>query len=183
MDKSIILNEQIDIQYEYLLSLRSLFPFMNDSMIGRSAFRTAPFYRSRGFDIHFDFGRELVPEDIQKNESIGHWINQNYIIRICAILEANEIIPQEGKGKIDQTIEGWEEVDLVRRLRNQFAHSMGKYDPNEPEEKKLYERIVTHFNVTLAKSSTEANEFPISIDVVLEPMTEGCKKYIKTFVS
>ena len=92
-----------------------------------------------------------------------------------------KIITKENEGKIDQSIDGWEEVDLVRRLRNQFAHSSGKYDPNDPEEKKLYERIVTFFKVSLAKDSSEATEFPLPIDVVLEPITEGCKKYIQNY--
>lgn len=172
---------EIDDQFNYLLSLRALFPFTNDSMIGQSSFRTAPYYRNKGFDVIFEFGRNLNEKDIQRIISVGHWINQNYIIRICSLLEAKKIIPVEGNGKIDQTIEGWEEVDLVRRLRNHFAHSLGKYDHNDPEEKILYERIVNHFNVTLAKNSLEAVDFPIPIDVVIEPLTNGCKKYIKNY--
>ncbi|MCG6959165.1 hypothetical protein LJE82_04640, partial [bacterium BMS3Abin03] len=127
------------------------------------------------------FGRKLTTEDIERITSIGHWTNQNYIILICSLIEANKIITKENEGKIDQSIDGWEEVDLVRRLRNQFAHSSGKYDPNDPEEKKLYERIVTFFKVSLAKDSSEATEFPLPIDVVLEPITEGCKKYIQNY--
>jgi len=181
MEKPEILIEQINIQFEYLLSLRALFPYMNDSLIGESIFRTAPYYRNKEFDVHFNFGRKLAQEDIDRIISIGHWANQNYIIRICSLLEANKIIPKENEGKIDQTIDGWEEVDLVRRLRNQFAHSSGKYDFKEPKEKKLYERIVIHFNVSLAKASSEATEFPIPIDTVIEPLTESCKKYIKNY--
>ena len=174
MEKFEILIEQINKQFEYLLSLRS-------SLIGESIFRTAPYYSNKGFDVHFNFGRKLLQEDIERIISIGHWVNQNYIIRICSLLEANKIIPKENDSKIDQAIDGWEEVDLVRRLRNQFAHSSGRYNSNDTEEKKLYERIVTHFKVSLAKDSSEATEFPIPIDVVPEPLTEGCKKYIKSY--
>ena len=78
MRKSEILVEQIDKQFEYLLSLRALFPYMNDSLIGESIFRTAPYYRNKGFDVYFNFGRKLTTEDIERITSIGHWTNQNY---------------------------------------------------------------------------------------------------------
>ena len=152
-------------------------------MIGQSRFRTAPYYRNKGFDVHFDFGKNIAQEDLERVSSIGHWINQNYIIRLCALLEANSIIPSQGKGKIDQSIEGWKEIELLRRLRHQFAHSSGKYNYEDREEKKLYETLVSHFNIVLAQNPTEATEFPIPIDVVLEPLTEGCKKYIKNYLS
>lgn len=181
MNKSEILIEQINLQFEYLLSLRTLFPFMDASMTGQSVFRTAPYYRNKGFDLRFDFGRKLIQEDIQKIISIGHWINQNYIIRICSLLEVNDIIPPIGKGNINQALQGWEEVDLVRRLRHKFAHSSGGYNNKDPDARKLYERLVSHFNIVQAKNPAEANDYPISIDVVLEPMTNGCKNYIETF--
>ena len=79
MEKFEILIEQINKQFEYLLSLRALFPYMNDSLIGESIFRTAPYYSNKGFDVHFNFGRKLLQEDIERIISIGHWVNQNYL--------------------------------------------------------------------------------------------------------
>ena len=170
--------EQIDLQYRYLLNTRSVFPYMNDSAVGKNNFRTAPFYRTEGFDVFFSFNRHLNENDINRIRSIGHWINENYLIRLCALLESYDIIPKENKGSIDKDLEGNDEIDILRRLRNQFAHTSGRYNSEDPEERRLYERIVTHFKVELAKNPSEATKYPISIDLVIKPITEKCKKYI-----
>lgn len=183
MENSESIIQQIDVQYKYLLSIRSLFPYMGKKMIGQSMFCTPSFYSTLGFDICFNFNRVLNIEDIDEINSIGNWINQNYIIRICSILESYKIIPQEGKGTINQTIEGWTEIDLIRRLRNNFAHSSGKCNSNDCEQKKLYEMLVSHFNLKLEEGTDNPTMFPLSIDTVLEPLTMGCKKYIKNIPS
>lgn len=161
--------------------VRSVFPYLDENAIGKKTFNTAPYFKNLGLNVTFEFNQELERGDVDMINSIGHWINQNYIIRIYSLLEANEILSDEKK--IDQKIDGWKEVDLIRRLRHKFAHSSGRYNPQNKDSKKLYEEIVSHFNLTGVKASEEATEFPLSIDKVLEPLTEGCKKYISNLDS
>lgn len=179
MNKFDVLLGQIDVQYEYLISLRALFPYMDDSMVGQAVFRTPAFYQLNNCDVSIDFGRILEEEDIKKINLLGHWINQNYIIRLVSLLESYKIIPSKGNGEIDQGTPAGECLDIARRLRNIFAHTDGRYNFRCLEEKKLYERVVTFFNITSAKNLLEATEYPISIDILIKPLTEGCKEYIK----
>jgi hypothetical protein len=181
MNSTKTLFDEIDAQYQYLFSTRSVFPYMDESAIGNSKSRTGSLYTNKGFDVQFDFGRPLTKDDVGRIRAIGHWINQNYVIRLCALLEANRIIPTEREGKIDKNLEGSDEIDILRRLRNKFAHSSGRYDPNDPDNKKLYERIVDHFNVSSAQDSGTATDYPLNIKRVLLALTEGCKKYVVAF--
>lgn len=175
LDKNSVI-EEIDKQLDYLRNVRALLPYLDDTVIGKKMINTAPYYQNSGFNITFGFSKELKKADVDKINSIGHWINQNYIIRIYSLLEAFNILSD--KQRIDKTFDGWEEVDLIRRLRHKFAHSSGRYNPNDKDSKELYDKILTLFRLTDIKSSADATEFPLSIDEVLEPLTEGCKKYI-----
>ena len=170
--------DQINLQYRYLLNTRSVFPYLDDSAVGRNIFRTAAFYRIEGFDVHFSFNRPLTETDVDRIRSVGHWINENYLIRLCALLEYYDIIPKSENEKIDKDLNGSDELDILRRLRNKFVHKSGKYNSNNPKERKLYERIVKHFGVVLAKDPSTAKQYPISIDLVIKPITEKCKEYI-----
>ena len=169
----------IEEQFNHLLKTRAFFPYLNENMIGKNQFSTAPFYKEKlGTDIKFIFDRKLDQTDIDEINSIAHWINQNYIIRLYSILEQNRIC---GKSVIiDQNVDGWEDVDLLIRLRNKFAHSSGKYNSRNNVSKSLYKKLVERYKLKDVKSLEEANEFPLSIDTVLEPLTEGCKKYISS---
>ena len=178
MDSTEKLLDEVDTQIDFLLNVRSLFPYPHDESIGKQQIRTAPFYSNQGYDVHFQFDKPLTEEHVAKIKAIGHWVNQNFVVRLCAILESYGVIPRDGEGKINQNLEGSIEVDLVRRLRNQFAHSSGRYNSKDQKERKLYSRIVDHFNVTEALDPDIATDYPISIDIVLLPLAEGCKKYI-----
>lgn len=168
----------IEEQFNYLLKTRAFFPYLNENMIGENQFSTAPFFKEKlKTDIKLIFDRKLDQPIIDEINSIAHWINQNYVIRLYSILEENKVC---GKSvKIDQKIDEWKAIDLVRRLRNKFSHSNGKYDSGDDDSKTLYNEIVNYCKL-VKKSPEEANEFPLSIDTVLEPLTEGCKKYISS---
>lgn len=58
--------------------------------------------------------KPLTKKDIQRNNEIGHWINENVVVRLCAILQSHSILSE--KVSIDKSIDGWKEVDLLRRL-------------------------------------------------------------------
>jgi hypothetical protein len=100
---------------------------MTKKLIGEKNWKTAPFYFNKGFPINFSSKQPLTEKYIQTNNEIGHWLNQNFIVRLYAMLESHQIVSEEIK--IDQKLKGWKELDLVRRLRRIFAHSSGRYDP------------------------------------------------------
>jgi hypothetical protein len=150
---------------------------MGVSPVGKVTFSTAPFYQRRGHNLEFHFAEPLTEDDVRRIREIGHWINQNYVVRLCALLESHGVVPKEGKGKICKELPGHEEIDILRRLRNEFAHSSGRYDATDPEARKLYERIVDHFRIQTDDPSS-AKDYPIPIDTVLVPLTQACKRYV-----
>jgi len=166
----------IEQQRQFLLRTRALFPYVNDDLVGADQFQTAPLYQSYGHNIHFVLPEPLTLDTINSIRSVGHWINQNYVIRLSAYLEYHGIIPKEGQGKINQDLSGWNEVDILRRLRNKFAHSSGRYNSEDSNSRTLFLRVVEHFS--LQEDENTATEYPIPIDSVLLPLTEGCRQYV-----
>jgi len=166
----------MDSVWRKTLECRSLFPHIDKTFVGVHKAGTAPYYRQFGFVVEFVFGEGLTIDAIDQINSVGHYINQNFIVRLLALLEYYKVI---GNGiDIDETIVGSEELDILRRLRNQFAHSSGRYNPHDRKQKTLCQRIVDHFDL----KDTDPSDFPLSIDQVLEKMFFVCKSYVKEFL-
>ena len=170
--------QRIEQQWEDLLRVRSAFPTMRDNVIGAQHVSTAPFYLHHGYHIRLSFPQPLTRETIEEVNQIGRWLNESYVIRLCALLEFYQIIPREGQGRIDQSLEGHEAIDILRRLRNALLHRSGRHNPEDVDSRKLYERIVQTFSVP-AESSTTAVIYPVHIDSFLLPLTAACKCYVK----
>jgi hypothetical protein len=155
---------------------RAHFPYVPPETKGAKMVRTAPYYIAQGFDIEFTFSEGISEEGIKKINQIGHWLNQNFVIRLCAVLESFQIISSSGtSNQIDFNIEEAKHVNLVRRLRHCFAHSSGRYDPTNAEHRKTMGFI----NQTLGVPTDGLTVWPISIDTVLRPLYEGCMRYAK----
>lgn len=151
------------------------FPFVPLDAKGAKKVRTAPFYIAQGFDIEFYFSKGISEEGITRINQIGHWLNQNFIIRLCAILESFEVVSKTETNKIDFKFEGAEHVNIVRRLRNCFAHSSGRYDPTDKDHKKTMQLIHDKLGIP----TDGATDWPISIDKVLNPLYKGCIMYAR----
>jgi hypothetical protein len=150
---------------------------MAPGMVGSQQLSTAPFYWHKGFRITFSFNKPLTKKHIQKNNEIAHWINENVIVRLYAILESYRILSE--KISIDHLIDGSKEVDLLRRLRNVIAHTSGRYNPNNADHKNLLKELISHFGL----SNGNRKEFPLDIDKVIYPLFEGCKRYVQGKIS
>ena len=170
--------QQMEQQWADLLRVRSAFPTMRDSVIGAQHISTAPFYQQHGYHVNLSFDKPLTQETIEEVNQIGRWLNESYVIRLCALLEFYQIIPREGQGRINQSIEGHEAVDILRRLRNELLHRSGRHNPEDKDSCKLYERMVQTFSLK-AESSTTAAHYPVHIDGFLLPLTAACKCYVK----
>ena len=163
----------IDIMWEYHIKVRSHFPYARKEHIGTRIIESAPYYTSQGFQIKYDFGKELEENDIDQINKLSNWLNQNVLIRLYALMNYFGYV---GKTiSIDHTIKGSKELDLLRRLRNHFAHTEGNYNPTDEEQINLVDEIVSHFGLIKNKF----DHFPISIDQVIEPIFNGCKTYVK----
>ncbi len=167
----------IDVQIRNLIISRSMLPLLRNDLIGAKVFPTAPFYRSRSWDVTFSFRKPLTEQMISDFNSAGRWVNESFIIRLYALLEANDIVPKDGKGKIVQQLEGHEAIDILRRLRRIYAHTPGHYNPSDSEKRKLFERIVKTYSLEELDPDT-ADVFPVPIDKFLIPMADGCKRYV-----
>ena len=152
---------------------KAYFPAIENDMIGETIIPTAPYYIADGLQISFILNEPLDQSKINKIHEIGHWISQNFIVRLCALLESRGIISKDETKKIDQNIDGWIDIDLVRRLRNYFAHSSGKFNPSIDEHIKTMKVLGEHLNINI----DGRDDFPLDIAMVLEPLFKGCKKY------
>lgn len=178
IDPASLLSE-IDLFLDYLLRSRSLFPHMDESMVGADAFVTAPFYVARGYDVHFRFSTPLSRDEIERINQIGHWHNQNYIVRLAALLESRHVF--SNRKRIDRSVPGAAEIDVLRRLRNVVAHSSGRYDPTKSRHRQVYRRVQDLFHT--AGDPRTATEFPLDIDRVLLPITDAVRRYVQSLAA
>ena len=166
--------KKIDQQIQLLLRSRSVFPYTGPNMVNQSTVRTAPFYRAYSFDVQLQFGIPLSLDNIRKLNELGHWINQNFIVRLHSLLESHGL---SGSSSIRKGLPGNEEIDILRRLRDVFSHSDERYHAEKSKHKKLYDRIIKHFGLDHNDHPEQDKMFPIPIDKVLLPIAESCKKH------
>lgn len=110
-----------------------------------------------------------IHTDERRNTRAGHWINEAFVVRLWAILDAHNFVDP-----INHEIPGWEAVDICRRLRHKIAHSTGEV--TDKETKKLQERINDYFDLGERESIFE-DKFILSKSTVLRPMHSTCTKY------
>jgi len=167
--------KEMEALYLKHMELRAHFPYTNEGMIGQRVLGTAPIYKNAlNKDIIFDFGESgLVAEDVRSINEIGGFLNENIIIRLCALLEEHKIL-QSGK-EVDRTIDDNEAAILTKKLRNAYAHSLGRPDPTNPDHRALFRRLNEYLG--LNEDIKTAEHFPNSIDTVIIPLFKGCKKY------
>lgn len=171
MDKIEEIIEHIDDIYSYYRHSRSFVPYLNPKLVGKN--ESPPFNINRNVTVTVIFNEPLTKDFILLNNQIAHYLNQNFLIRLYALLDYHQVVSE--KEKINKDLPGADEVDILRRLRRLFSHTSGKYNPSNNEHLELVQRIISFFNLSI----TEPNDFPISIDKVIEPIVIKTKEYIK----
>jgi hypothetical protein len=159
--------EGLDLLWQNYTNCRAHFPYVTKDSVGAKAVQTAPYYIKQGFDITFVFSEGLCPEEID------HWIRQNFIIRLCALLESFSVLSKQIS--IDFSLDGAEHVNIVRRLRHCFAYSSGRFYVEDDEHRKAIELMRDHLGISMENGTT----WPLAIDTVLEPLLQGCRRYAK----
>ena len=79
------------------------------------------------------------------------------------------------KENINKKLPNWEDVEILRRLRNRFGHSFGKYNPKDEEDKKLMDALMHRYE----PSQDIPKDFPINQDKVIYPIAQGVLQYAK----
>jgi hypothetical protein len=129
-----------------------------------------------GGNLAFHYPDGITREEITRIRRIGHLMNQNFVIRLYAILEDHEVI--KSKKEICESPSGGEAVYIVRKLRNVFGHSGGKYDGKDKEHVKLLRRLDDLIGSSY--SSENCTDWPLLINTVLKPLRDGCVDYINS---
>jgi hypothetical protein len=173
MSKGVI-EAEIDEQIEFLHRSRSVFPRLGHHLVGKSKFEAPPYYRQLGFNVEVELGSPMTCEFIDGLNDIAHWINENFVLRLFAVLASHGLF--DGTPiRID--VDGHEEMDILRRLRNKIGHGSGRYDPTDADKKKLYDRLVQHFKVDPKAYLEDTSKYPLAVGQVLVPLAEACKRY------
>jgi len=168
--------------WEYVIKSRSHVPSFAGSLVGRQVVKTAPWYSVKGYPLSFIFTDPLTDQDISRLNEIAHWMNQNIIIRLYAILDCHGLLNtlffddnRRIKQGINKRVDNWEFVEVVRQLRNRFAHGSGKYNSEDTDHKKTLDVM---FRLRLVSTwSSDKTEWPLAIDTVIEPIFKGCRQY------
>lgn len=159
--------DQINTIFRYS---RSSCPYIDPKYEGQTI--EVPFNLPGGIQTIIKYKEPLTKEFISFNNQVGHFTNQNFIIRLYALLEYYEIIGNDIK--IDSSLPGADELDILRRLRKYFSHRSAPYNKEDTEQEKLYQRIITHFNIP----EPHPQDFIISIDTVITPVINKVKEYV-----
>jgi|SRR5688572_18980378 len=177
MNKASAIAAEIDKQIEILHRCRSVFPRLDNSLVGQTEFRAPGYYQQLGLDVSVKLSSPMTAEFIDGLFDLGHWINENFVVRLWSILESN------GIKTVNQELDNWRDVELVRRLRNKIGHGSGNYDPNDKDKKKLFDSIVDYYKVPQGYSYFDVEKYPIGIKQVLVPMAHGCKTYAAAYLA
>ena len=178
MEKDELLKE-MDLLWSNFIQVRAPFPYPRKEHVGKSVLESSPFYKAEGINMKIEYEHALTKSDIERLRNLCYWINQSFLIRLYTLLEYYKLVSKNPtKNKIRKELDGHEELDILRRLRNQFAHT-GKYNPDDGAQEILFNRIVKQFKIE-AKDIDE-RIFPIPIDKVIKVIFEKVKKYVELF--
>jgi hypothetical protein len=164
--------KELDLLWNLFNQCRSHFPATSNENVGQQVIPTAPYYVRQGFQVTMCFNSPLVEKDIKNLNRIGHWLNQNFVVRLVALLQSHGVIRYGSN--IDTSAPGGAEVKLLRDLRDVFAHTAGGFKRQKKEHRKLLRELTTRF----ALNASECPDFPLGIGEVLEPLYLGCRAYV-----
>jgi hypothetical protein len=141
--------------------------FRLDGYIGRTVVDVPRYFEDvRPQPIRVEFAEALNELDVKSQAELAHWLNQNVLLRLCAVLESHRL-------KAVLLGEKNPHVKLVYRLRNEFAHGRGCVKPALMRDfKSLYP------DVDVSAAAKEGN-FCLSISEVIEPLIRDCQRAVQ----
>ncbi len=151
---------------------RALCPFADAAAAGAAGYVSPSWYRRRGAAYVVTPHRPLTPEDVLELNRVGGFINRSFVIAMASILEATGVVAF-GTAP-DRALPGGDCVQLVKWLRNRFAHGELEYDGGRSTHRETRELI----ECLLPAAAAAGPGFVYSIDTVLEPLKDGVLEYI-----
>ncbi len=159
------IKKQIEVLNEIFRDSRAYYPYIPDEFVGKSPEFT---FNKAYTKVYYSYNHTITKEEQLYNNKIAHFLNQNFIVRLYAVLQYFGIYDN-----IDSTLTGYYELDILKRLRNKFGHGIGHYNKNNSKDKKLMKDIVNYFPL----EKKEYSDFPINIDIVIGKIITASKQY------
>lgn len=157
--------EQIEKIYIIFRNSRAYFPYIRDTDIGN--YSPQPFTIVNNIQMRISFNEMITKEFQSHSNSISHFLNQNFLVRLFSILQYYEIY-----NDLDSK---YKKLHILKRLRNKFGHSLGTYNHKSQRDRKLLKDIIMEFNLP----QKDYSDFPISIDTVINEIIKESKKCIE----
>ncbi len=165
------LKNEADRLLNYHKTTRQFFKHLKDTDIEKISLKHGLFSLKNKVTATLRFSRKIDRETIDEMNSVAHYLNQNVIVRFCALLEKHKVIG--ANMKICKEIEGSEDLNILRELRNCFAHSSGNLKSGKHE--KLCNKLKKRFELT--EKDHEPNEFPLPSTQVIGELFNSCLSY------
>ena len=135
---------------------RAFLPYIPESVIGEKDYEIEGM---RWHRLH-----PITPEQRAKHNQAANWNNENFVIRLWAVLESHGF-----KGTKESRTKP---IQLLYELRCHFAHGRGRDDK---ERQRLRGCVMREFNVQNASPGV----IPLDKDRVLKRMLELARKYVR----
>jgi len=135
-------------------------------------YESPQFYIDKG--VHFRVRVLLpLPQVMERRlGDVGHWLNQNYIIRLFGILDQDGVITAGKNERNPYTL-------ILALLRQRVgAHSRGYRNPKSREVRKLTKLIEEHLKISIEPE--DAQHFNLAIDTILYTLKEYCVVFIRS---
>jgi len=173
MDKQEIL-DAIRILESNHENLRKLLRYRKPEEVGQRELKGNIFNSQNNFSYVFRFERTVDNQTIKELNHWGHYLNQNVIIRLFAILQEFDVL-KYGK-EVDKTIAGGQEMVLLKKLRHVLAHESGQYFPKKNNHRKTAELMIELLGINFDLDNS--TEFDLSISTVIRPLFNGARQYL-----
>jgi hypothetical protein len=161
----------MEVLWTNFTTVRGALPYLRPDRVGQKRVTSPGFYMSKGIDLAIEFSKPLDESDTKRYNGMGYWVNQSFIIWLYALLEYYGLVES-----IDMMHPNGADVNILRRLRRIFAHTNGRYNANDPDEKKLFDAIVERYHPGII----DPERFNLQIDEVLQRMYFGVRKYVES---
>jgi hypothetical protein len=161
---------EVERQWEYHLIARAAFPTNILEVIPE--YESSPYHIQHGAQVKVCVPVPLSPLMERGLEGIGHWLNQNYIIRLFGILDEYQVITAGKQAKNPYT-------RILASLRHKVgAHSRGYRNPKNGEVRKLTQLIREHLDPSVLPD--DVRHFNLSIHPVLQTLKEHCVTFVRS---
>jgi hypothetical protein len=163
----------IEAAWTRLVKTRALCPYVDSSAVGMSGYLSPEWYRVRGASYFVNLASPLSEADVTQLHDVAESVNRSFIVDLAAILEERGVVPY-GSSPV-RSLPGGDHVQLIKWLRNRFAHGDWQYDAGNPR----HVETRTLLEAVLPDAAADGPGFVTSIDKALEPLKEGALEYVR----